>query len=492
MYKDGVLTINDWTKGMADSAYTGFSNMSNCEVFETPGIFKMGNRTTPKTSTTFGGVGVAYIEDQYGNYYLLTSDGKCYKNGNTIIQSGLGIAWDLAIYNDYLLVTHSTVVSAYGPLSSGGASWHGNIITGLTGSYYKKMTSFKNSTIYITNGQNIGWLSALPTAAVGVAPTPTFNSALITLPDGEAATTIAPIGAYLVIGTQAANGSWFNSTNSNVANLYLFDGVGVGGSVNSLISSLNECAVQAMISNGNNLYVMAGVKGNLYLTNTSSCRKIKRIPWSPNKLFNATIRVYPNAININSYGNLLVGLTTLTSSFSNDEVKLGVYEVSLTENYPTVFKYQISSGNKGVTQPIKIGCVATNSTDAVFIAWEDGNTWGFDETDYRTYSGGVVVFESELYQIGTRNKRKTFQHLEFLLGKLLVTGQEIKLYYRKNLTDAYTLWKTYNYAGLGAVISHDDGATLADVQTVQLKITLAQPTNASVGSNIELMSLMIW
>lgn len=492
MDKNGILTISDWQNGMADSAYQGFSNISNAEVFDTPGVLKVANKTTSKISISLTGMPIAYVEDKYGNNYYLTSDGKLYKN-ETVITTGLTNPWDLIIYNDYLLVTSSTLLSCYGPISNA-PSWLGTISSGFEG-YYGKMTAFKNSSIYITNGQYIAWLSALPTALPTVAPTPTINKTLITLPDGEAGTTIAQLGTYMVVGTQEKNGSWANATNGSIANLYLFDGVGVDGSVNSLIGSLNESSVQAMISQGNRLYVQAGTRGNVYMSDTSSFTKIKRIPWNQDKLFSATMRTYPNAMAINSQGNILVGTSTLTDSYNSTDLSTinhGVYEIAIAKNYPTVLKNTISTGNLGRTSPLKIGFIYTKG-DYVNIGWQDGSSYGLDwnaVSPFYLYTSANV--DTQLFYVGSRLNRKSFQNLEFLLGRPLKTGQSISISYRKNLSESFTSIGTFTYSSLGGVISHNTKALVDDAELLQFRIGITLPASTISADNLELVKITLW
>lgn len=488
-FKDKVLTISEWTKGMADSPYVGFDTIANCEVFETPGALKIANRTLSKISSTLVGLPIAYVEDAYGNYYFLTSDGKLYKN-DSVLQTGLTNPWDLTIYNDYLIVSYGTVISVYGALSAS-PTWFGNWKTGLNGSYYAKLLPTKDGDLFIGNGPYMAKISSFVAGAVGVAPTATFSTNVMQLPADNAITTMVEVGAYMIIGTQALNGSWFNGTNGNIANLYLWDRVNTKPTM--LTGSLNESSIMAMTSYANRVYVMAGIRGNLYVTDTTSFTKIKRIPWNQNRVFGATMRVYPNAMSMNIQGNLLVGTSTLSDSFGGDAspVRQGVYEIALSEGYPTIFKQQVSTGNVGKSQVLKIGFVFAGN-GITQMGWQDASTYGLDTVDFRAYTNHAAQIETQYYLIASRNQRKTFQHLEFLLGKPLTTGQEIKIYYRKNLTDSYTLLKTYSFSTMGAVISTDDSAALADVQAVQLKITLSQPTSAAASANIELLSITIW
>jgi hypothetical protein len=496
MYEKGILTISDWTKGMADSPYQGFSNISNCEVFNTPGVLKIGNRTTPLFSyLSFSGTPIAYVVDTHGNNFVLTDDGNVYMNG-TNIKTGLNNPWDLAIYNDYLMVTHTTVVSCYGPLSSG-ASWFMNWKTGLDGVYYEKMlvthptSNSVSSDLLIANGNKMAKVSAFTAGAPSVAPTATFSTNVMLLPLEEAISSMVKVGTNILIGTQSLNGSWSSGVNGNCANLYLWDKVDT--KVTSLAGSLNESSIQSMIQDKNRVYVVAGVRGNLYLTDTVSITKIKRLPWNQNKLFGATLRVYPNAISINSEGNLLIGTSTLGDAYGADlsPVRHGVWEVSLSKDYPTIFKNQISSGNVGQTQALKIGVVFSGNGTTI-IGWNDGSNYGIDTTDYVLYPSSVATVESPLIFVGSRLNRKIFQNLEFVLGRPLTTGQEITISARKNLTDSYTQIGNYTFTNLGAVISHNTKALLDDVEVLQVKIQMTQPILSIFGNNIELLKITIW
>lgn len=487
-YKDGVLTISDWQKGQADSAYLGFSNIQNCEVFDTPGVLKIGNRTVSR-GYTFTGLPVAYAEDSYGNNYTLTNDGKCYKNG-TAIQTGLGLAWDLAIYNDYLLVTHSSVISAYGPLYSGSAQWFGNWKTGLGGVYYAKMLASKNGDLFIGNGNSIAKISSFVAGAPTVAPTATLNTSVATLPVNQAVTTFVELGIYFLIGTQALSGSWASATNFKVANIYLWDKEDT--KMTALAGVLNEASVQSMIVNNHLAYIVAGTRGNVYVSDTSTQRKLRRIPWNQNKIFGSTLRVYPNAMAFSNNNNLLIGTSTLSDAFgaSISPSRHGVYEMDVnTEKYPTVLKNLISTGNNGSTQVLSVGFVFVGSTDSIYIGWQDGSSYGMDTTDYVLCTNSIALAESQIYRVGTKDNPTTFEHLEFTIGRPLTTGQEITIWYRKNATDDYTLIGNFTYTTLGAVISHATSALIAKAEIVQVKVALTQPTTSTIGNNIDLINL---
>lgn len=494
MYKDGTLQLSEWTKGMADSPLQGFANIANAEVFESPGVLKIANRTTDASGgTTYAGLCVAQVVDIYGNTYQLTSDGKVYKNYSTVIQSGLGTVWDLLIFKDYLWVRHSTVISLYGPLSTA-PSWSGNVYNGLSSGYYGKMVQDENpdgslgsEAVYVCNGNTIATIRSF----VSVASPGSLTLSALTLPDGIYATTMVSVGNNLMIGTQKG-GSWVDGTNFKLANIYSWDKV-ITNSYN-LPVKINESTVQAMISDGNKLYVVAGTRGNLYITDTTNYAKIKRIPWVQLRGFNQTLRVYPNAINFNNNGNLIIGTSTLTDSFNTgiNSSRHGIWEVGILSKYPVVFKNQISAGTTGSTTTLKIGSIYSGADDSIYIGWQSGSTYGIDKTDFRAYTSYATFAESPLIVVGTRINPKTFKNLEFMLLQPLIATQGLKISYRKNLTDDYTLIGTFDFSTLGGVQSHNSKALIESAEILQIKVELTQSISVTVGNNVNLLSIKIW
>lgn len=495
MDKNGILAIDKWGTGMADSAYTGFSNISNCEIFEVPGIVKIANRTVQVSTPTLTGIPIAEVTDPLGNTYFLTSDAKVYKN-NVLMTDFGAQGWDLCLYGDYIIASYTTgspvagELAIYGPISSGSAQWFKAWMTGLSGSYYLKLLPARDGNLYITNGATMAKVSSFIATAPTVTPTATFSTNVMQLPTNNAGVTQVEVGTYILVGTQALNGAFSQRTGGNIANLYLWDKSDTKPT--TLAGSVNEAAIQAMISTNNRVYFVAGIRGNLYMTDTTSFIKIKRIPWNQNRTFGSTNSVYPNAMSMNIQGNILVGTSTGADAFPGSTSRQGVYEINISEKgYPTVFKQQISTGNIGQAQPLYIGLI-TAGTGITTIGWQDGSNYGLDTVDDRQYTNSVATIESPIYFIANRLKTHVFEQVEFLLGKPLIIGQEITLSYRKDLNADYTSWKNYTFANLGAVISHNDKASLNDIQIIQFKIQLTQPINTIVGSNLEFMKLTVW
>lgn len=495
MYKDGVVQLAGWPKGIADSPYIGFASMLGCEVFETPGVLKIAARTVKNTAiATIDGLPIKKLTDVYGAEWILTNAGKLYRD-NLLIKSSIGGAWDMVSWRDYIIVRHGLgtgVLSAWGPLSSGAQAWVPNFASGMDSSYYGKLLAGQDDIVYIGNGNKVASLAqaAGQTFNPSSGATFGFNLAALTLPLNEYVVTFEEIGKNLVVGTQGGS-NWADRTNFTVAKLYPWDRSSPSF---NLPIKFNECGIQAMIAKNNRLYVVAGTRGNVYETDLSTFALIRTIPWNTNRIYNTSMMMYPNAIGFSQRGNLLVGTSTAIDTYGStpSNSKHGLYEISMSRGYPAILKNIASTGNVGASQPLYIGMVWTGAGDDISFGWQDGSAYGLDDTDFHVYANYAAYLESEIMYIALKNAKKGFQHIEFKLGRPLIAGQGIKLYGRKNLSATYKLLGTFDFAALGAVISHHASAIFSDLEIAQFMLALTQPTTAPVGSNLELLDFRIW
>lgn len=487
MYEKGVILLDNWQKGVADSPYLGNASIVGCNIFETPGVLKIENATASYVTVT--GLPIARVKTPAGDDFILTDDGKFYKNG-TAIQTGLTNPSDMIQYKDYILVTSSTVIHAYGPLSASPV-FTSNWKTGLS-SYYHKLviandlsTSTSADAVYITNGNTIAKITSFTNGAAGAPPaTGTLTTTVLTLPDGKYASTMALLGNKLMIGTY--------TTGVRVADIYPWDKLTTHSYDNPI--SLNEIGVNSLLSDGNKMYISAGNHGNIYVTDGANYRFLKRIPFSTRRNFGYTMTTYPNAMAMHSNGSLLVGTST-SSSNSATVAKHGVWEINVTmQNNPCALKCIISSGTvTGTNGILKIGVVSMlGSDDSIYIGWMSGSTYGFDSTGSSYYTSYTAQAETGLMIIADQLTPRTFKNLEFKLGSPLTTGQGIKVEYRKHLSDTYRTLGTYTYSTLGGVISHNAPALMADVEQAQIRVSLTTPVPTVFGNELELEYIKIW
>lgn len=484
MDKQGIITIGEWQKGMATSPYYGFGSIINCEVFETPGVLKIGNSLIPKLSS-LSYIPVAYLKASNGDkFVLLSNDGgnsTLYKNGVSLTNVA-GQAWDMVEYKGYLIISSSIGLHAYGITTA--TAYFNTFKSGLTDKYYIKMIVGQDDKIYLTNGNAVATITDFVAGSFSVAPTCTLTAEALNLKDGQYAVTLEELGTKIMVGTQGGD-SWSARGAQRVANIYPWNrqaGTLGNPGLADLPIKLNECGVHAMKSVNNILYVVAGTRGNVYKTDGTSSIKIGRIPWTQSRAFSTSVAFYPNAIQLNTNNNLLIGLSTYAGAVS----KTGVYEMNIDGSNEIVLKHKKENA--------QIGVIGTNELDTIFIGWQIGNTKGLDYTIGNSYSGYNASVESQVYVVGTALAKKTFQHIDFTLGKLLTNQQGIKLYYRKNTEVDYTLIGEYTFSTIGSKIAHEDKASISDAQIIQFKVELSQDDLASPTPqwDLELLSVRVW
>lgn len=487
MYKDGVITLADWQKGTADSPYLGYSEMSCVDIFEKPGALKIAYKPTLRITTT--GICVARVMATTGDVFELirVEGGQDYllKNGINITNVN-GDSWDMLEFMNYLFITTTSGMQIYGPLT-GPASYYADWKTGFTQNYYLKMiidedvsTSIGNEAIYICNGNTIAKLSSFVGGVVP--PTGTLTLSALTLPSGQYAVTAATLGSNLMIGTQSGS-SWSARGSRKVGNIYPWS-KSLTDSFNKPVR-LNEAGVHAMIADNNKLYILAGTRGNLYVTNNTDYQKVRRIPFTQDRPFSNSICFYPNAIGFSVNNNLLVGLSVNSGSFPN----MGIYEIQLEKGYYSVLKHIISTGN---SSNINIGFIQTTELDQLFWGWQDGTSYGIDNILANSrYDGYVAHVISPLMVVGTLLVRKTFRQGEFILGSPLVSGQGIKFEYRDSLQGDWNVMQTFDFSQLGAVLSHNFTPNIPEALVLEIKVSLTQSVS-NIGTDIELINARIW
>ena len=498
MDKNGVVTFSNWNKkGMQKHPLYGLGLVQNLEIFENKGLASLAPKTTLQFSPS--AFPIAMEKDIYNNIYTataITGIGVVYK-GSNIIQSGLSNIWDMKIWKDYLWVRHSTLLSAYGPLSAGAsAQWFGTVASGFNGSYWGKLLVGQDDFLYAGNGNSVAKITYSTGGTIGVAPTVSTNLTALDLKDGQFVTTLVEYGTKIMIAT--GGGAGYNDMGQNPnGKLYPWNRqLGTLGNpgLADLPVDFNENGIYQVITHANRMFVVAGTLGNVYESDGTNYRKIATLPVSKQGIL-SPIELFPNAIGISNKGTLLIGVVSL-----GQYTKGGVYEIDISDpEFPCCLKNTISTGNIFSTAGrVGVGVIYNSDYQTLYIGWRDDASYGVDNTSFTLYTSYGGVIETELVPVGSYLKKKSFAHLEWCLSDPLVLGQNIRISYRKNNTEDYTLIGTWGFTtatgikGLGSVLSFEDIAGIADCEYVQLKIELDQAVSAIYGSNINLISAKIW
>lgn len=481
MAKSDEIIIENWQKGIAPHPVFGFSHVRNVDISSYPGIFRLNNVLTKKSSTTVTGniVGFRINPNSSQQIYAYDTGAKVYKStdGGTswsvVAGNSSGTGTGIAIWKDYLLVATTTKLDAYGPLSSSPA-WTNNFQSPDSSTTHIMLESVDDK-LYICSGRYINQLKELTTFAPGTGATYTWNQHAITLGSGYIATCLADLGSYLMVGTRKSNGYDFK-----VADIFPYARTDL---TLGIPLKLQDNGINSMISVNNRLYVQAGVEGRFFVCDTVSFAEIAKIP---NYLINldggSFIFTAPEAL-IFHKGKLFVGISS-GSILGN----LGVWSIDL-QSYKIQFENTISTGNDGATASLYINALCSTNRDVYLCAWFDNVTpsYGIDQMDNQTrftnYEGFV---ESPLYHVGESLANRTIGSLEVHLTKPLTTGQGIRIKFRSNLTSAFTTLGTYTFSTEGAVLSFNKPAgTMTGLVFIMIRCELASASSSNLSPEVK-------
>lgn len=503
MDKNGNITITNPQKGIANSALLGNEAIIGCEIFEEPGILKIQSALEADSSQinnpsyiVMTGVPIADVSNYNSqgelNRVVLTESGQLMgiNNAEFALATNLGIGWDVCIWNaNYTVVSYAQSGVGYigviyqNNTDSTTAFWNPAEVGSLTGTHAIKLLKGADGKMYFTNGRYIGYIDTITGVDNAVVVTATSNA--LDLKDGIYAVSMAELGSRLLIGTQRGY-SYSQRQTFTGADIYPWDRV---SSSFSLPVKIDENGMNAMISHRNQIYFSAGDDGRIYTTDGTNYQLVKRLPYNRSGRYNPTSWVYLNAMAINQQGHLMVGLSA--NYDANSPTTTGIWEIALTQGYPTHLPFFSRDGNLGQTANVRFGSVRVLNDDALSFGVQTGTSYELSTTSATALNTGYTAkWRTEFFIVGSRNNRRSFNTLEFTLLDPLITNQGIRIAYRKNRSESFTTIGTFTYATLGSVISHNTKALIADAEMVQFEISL-EYTSAVFGENVNLIRITV-
>jgi len=268
----------------------------------------------------------------------------------------------------------------------------------------------------------------------GASATVQFTQQRVNLPAYEVAQTLVEVGNIVIIGGK-----------SNV--LYPWNQI---DATPSDFIVLPENDVKSMLNVNNMVYVFAGNKGNIYITNGSVASLALKVPD-----YCAGVPGTPNSY-IEPY------FTWFDSMFLRGRVYFSILDQTATKagNCGGVWSF-IPTGNMASTDAglaLRLenqnsygdydGCarilIPNQEQNAIspqyWSWWQDSYTTGLSTFGIDTTSSSPVttfVIETDLIPTGTLLSQDTFTQLEYKLSTNALTGDTVQLYYRLNSTDAW-------------------------------------------------------
>lgn len=288
----------------------------------------------------------------------------------------------------------------------------------------------------------------------------------ITLADNYEIRAIRDLGQYLMLGTIYAQSNL-------IADIFPYDRSSLTLGIPIRIA---EAGVRAMITDGNRLYVMAGVTGKIFVTDTVSAQQIVQIPnYVCNLDGSKQFFIYPDGM-MYQKGKLFFGLSTPGTTGAIGSC--GVWSYNLTTK-ALQLENIISTGNDGTTQALSVSSLLANGPDYYLIGWKDNVTYGIDKIDttLRVPSGYI---ESQFIKVGQALANRTIGQIEITVQKPLTTGTGVKVYYRKDLNSSWTLIATMDYATFQGTMSQNfSAASITNAVMLQIRAELDSATSIS-------------
>lgn len=209
---------------------------------------------------------------------------------------------------------------------------------------------------------------------------------------------------------------------------------------------LAENYTSKIVTANSTAYVFAGNRGRIYETNGSNVDLFKKVPDS----ITSSIDPYFAWGDVVYWKNqIYFSFTATTNAGVAINTVAGVWAIDLSTN-SLRYVNQLSYGTYNGTTTVLVQNVLTTTPggSGLYIGWVNSGAYGVDVTTSIPYTGGQSYIDFDLIPVGTFLTKKTFQNVEWKLSTPLVSGESISIYYRINITDAFSLLGTTNTAGL--------------------------------------------
>lgn len=472
--KDIAIGADDFKRGSSVSPFYGLGITRNLDIHTAPGVVFSNGKTTKQSGTTITGKPMWFAEDKVeGIVFCLDSLARLYRSTDggdtwTYVTGGSesGYGNGLALYKGYLFVIHETTIDLYDYLT-GSTTWRNNWATINETAALHPTFIGKDDTLYIGSDQYIDAISEVSgqTLTWNNAATYTVSLGVLDLPDNYRISALSEIGGYLMVGA--------SSIIYRDAKIFPWDTI--SPSFEQPVS-IPENGINQMVNSNNEIYVHAGVSGNIYITDTTKYQLLTRIPITRNTQTVMGAYGYPGAIYAHR-NRIFIGIS---SGVANPN-PCGVW--SVTRDGVVTLEHTISTGEDGSNGALWIGAL-WNRAEALttLIGWYDAQSTaqGVDKVNAGVgYASYGAYFDSPWYRVGTPNNKRTFTQIEFQLDRPLETGQGVRVAYRTSLGSSFTTIDTIDYATYAGIQSKSFAAKITSVENLQLRVSL---TSGSAGS----------
>jgi len=321
----------------------------------------------------------------------------------------------------------------------------------------------QDNVVYYTDAAYLGSFFEKFGSNFNPANTGTYTQAkkALALPKFEVATCLAELGKNLLVGAQRNF-------------IYPWDRISTSF---TYPIQLAESYTFKMVTANTNVYVFAGNRGRVYVTNGSQANLLVKIP----DHLSDTVEPYfiwGGAIYLKN--NVVFGVKATDNAGNAIPNYGGVWAFNLDNNALRLINklsYDTYAGYCSALAPILYNTISTNAAGFGFYAgWDSGaSTYGVDTTVSAPYSNYEAYLDTDIIPIGLYLQKRTLENIEWKTAAKLVSGEAIKLFYRTNITESYTLIGETTTTG---VLSDVYPANFENVQWIQIRAFLKSTSSS--------------
>lgn len=339
-----------------------------------------------------------------------------------------------------------------------------------SGVQHPSLIAANDGNLYFCNGSNIASLKLALNQIFDKTNSDTYDFTynVLALPPTETATWLMELTSQLIVAGKYRLYPWdFTSTFWN--NPVPLD--------ESMVKGINIL---------NNLYIFAGNKGNIYISNGYSISRYAKLP----DYIAGVVDPSWNIGGIMQHRQRLCFQATAKNGQTNAVILQGTFSLDL--DTAALNMEAQNSGGLAPTGLIATGVLIDDNSlsinyDKYYSAY-GATTNSIDFNDTTLWSGSEPLIETDIIPVGTFFQSKTFRSAEFKLDQPLQSGDSISLYFRPSLSDSYTLIGTTTTAVLSEGFP---SVSIEKMQWAQFKVTMTCNATATSSSFNRLREIRI-
>jgi hypothetical protein len=465
-----MALFSDFSGGLADSAMRGingsFAALVGLDVHSEPGILKVAQALAKDSGTTVTELCKSVVTASDGNSYWFSGDsGKIWKRTSTGTWSlahtnTKGKNFDARQYGDYIYYTADGFLGRQSVATAASeAPWSSaddDFQTLSNGDNEYAPMEEVCERLFIGNGKYVAKFDGT-----------TYVDNALDLTSKFRISALYPYGIDLLIGTYVGASQ---AVKVNFCKLFRWDTRADDYNDSDLVY---EAGINAFIPADNQLYVQAGINGQIYYYNGSLLIPYKNIPgaFTPN----AYGLTYSGSVGYFK-GRSIFGFSNSpdTANSTGNPCGMGVYSLGRhNKNYPTVLSLEFPVSATSPLASVEIGAIATIGVD-LLVSWKKQGgspTYGVDKLNWSSKYAAAYL-ETLVVNGGPFAKKS----VRFFAGyRSLPANTAVTFSHKKNYASSYTAVTGNEIETDTKLVSRRDN--MIDIRAIQMKVAFTTATN---------------